>query len=409
MSVSPLTVSRPRLGRVRIVTAVTVIAVLSLSIEACGGPGSASTAIGPPTTSAPATAAATATATATRGYRSAITDRVVDDPRFDPLQGQIETRLKAAKLDGAALLVLQRGRLVEQEGFGTYGIDERVPIASASKWLTGATIMSVVDDGLLDLDAPISRYLPATRGAAARITTRQLVSFTSGLPNDERISCFADRTVSLAACNAQILAMPLVARPGAQFRYSGTHLHVAAGVVEAVTGQPFEQVFQERVAGPLGMTSTTFLRPDEEAAGSHPQPAGGARSTLGDYGRFLEMLGHEGVAPDGSRVLDQASVVEMSKDQTGGAPVVQATEERRAADTRYGVAHWLDVIGPDGRATLESSPGKFGFLPWIDRTNGVAGVYLVVDRREGAAKTPRTSGDLVRTGVAHALGVVLPH
>ena len=99
----------------------------------------------------------------------------------------------------------------------------------------------------------------------------------------------------------------------------------------------------------------------------------------------------------------------MSKDQTGGAPVVQATEERRAAGTRYGVAHWLDVIGPDGRATLESSPGKFGFLPWIDRTNGVAGVYLVVDRREGAAKTPRTSGEFVLTGVAHALGVVLPH
>ncbi len=406
MTVSALTVPRPR--RARVGTALAAAVALSLVAAACGQTGSGAKGVPIPTTSTP-TGTGTAAAATTKGYRSAITDGVVDDPRFDPLQGQVETRLKAAKLDGAALLVLQRGRLVEQEGFGSYGTDERVPIASASKWLTGATIMSVVDDDLLDLDAPISRYLPATKGAAAQITTRQLVSFTSGLPNDERIPCFNDRTVSLAVCNAQILAMPLVARPGTQFRYSGTHLHVAAGVVEAVTGQPFEQVFQERVAGPLGMTSTTFLRPGEKAAGSHPQPAGGARSTLGDYGRFLEMLVHDGGAPDGSRVLGQASVVEMSKDQTGGAPVVQATEERRAAGTRYGVAHWLDVIGPDGRATLESSPGKFGFLPWIDRTNGVAGVYLVVDRREGAAKTPRTSGEFVRTGVAHALGVVLPH
>ena len=207
-----------------------------------------------------------------------------------------------------------------------------------------------------------------------------------------------------------------VGAPGTGYRYTGTHLHVAAGVAQAVTGQEWEDLFQERVARPLGMTSTTFVSTLRAAASpdGHPLPAGSGISTLGDYGRFLEMLVHDGVAPDGTRVLSSAAVAEMSVDQTGDAAFVSAAANRKAAKTPYGVAHWLDASAPDGTLLLESSPGKFGFRPWIDHVNGIAGVYLVVDqddshvtdspdRARGAADV-QTSGDFVITGVAKAVG-----
>lgn len=397
------------------------------STGAPGGSGSAPASATPgtsPGSTAPATPPGTGAKPAAAGpYSSAITGEVVANPAFKPLGRDITERITKAGLPGASLLVLHDGSLVEQEAFGSYTLDTVVPIASASKWLTGATIMSLVDDGLIDLDKPISTYLPNATGASGRITMRQLVSFTSGLEYDDRIPCVEDINKTLAQCNEEILALPLLAPPGTGYRYTSTHLHVAAGVAEAVTGQTFEQIFQERIAQPLGMTHTSFVNPVRTAKGGapdgHPNPAGSAVSTLGDYGRFLEMLVHEGVAPDGTRLLSAASIAAMSTDQTGDAKFVSAAAHHKASETPYGVGHWLDVVNPDGSALVESSPGKFGFRPWIDHVNNIAGVYLIVDeddthvadspdRAADAASDVQTSGNFVLIGAAEALGGKVP-
>lgn len=354
-------------------------------------------------------------------YPTAIVDEEVANPAFEPLMRDISRRVEAAGLPGASLLVLHEGELVQQQAVGAYDLTNEVPIASASKWLTGATIMSLVDDGLFDLDEPISTYLPDVDGPQGTITMRQLVAFTSGVEYDERIPCYSDVSMTLAECNEIILDLPLLGRPGTGYRYTGTHLHVAAGVVEAVTGQTWEEVFQERIGEPLGMANTTFIHEQRgaTAADGHPWPAGSAVSTLGDYGRFLEMLLHDGVAPDGTRLLSADAVAEMSVDQTGDARFVSAAAHRKAAETPYGVAHWLDYVDDEGRALVESSPGAFGFRPWIDHVNDIAGVYLIVDRDDthvedspfqapGSAADVQTSGEFVLVGAAEALGGQVP-
>lgn len=376
------------------------------------------------TTGAPTAGAGGSTTTGADAYPSAITDQVVANPAFDGLGRDITRRVTAAGLPGASLLVLHDGELVEQEAFGSYDLSTTVPIASASKWFAGVTIMSLVDDGLIDLDAPIRTYLPEADGPSGEITMRQLMAFTSGLEYDERIPCFQDKTMTLAQCNSIILDLPLLGKPGTGYRYTGTHLHVAAGVAEAVTGQTWEQIFQERVAQPLGMTRTTYVNALRAATpgiapDGHPSPAGGAVSTLGDYGRFLEMLVHDGVAPDGTRILSSEAVAEMSEVQTGGSRFVSAAANRKKDKTPYGLAHWLDEVDADGNALLESSPGAFGFRPWIDSVNHIAGVYLIVDMSdEHVADSPdnvagqktdvQTSGEFVVTGTAKALGVTSP-
>ncbi len=403
--------------------ATTALAV-SLLAAACGG---GTTAAGPSGTvgSAPATSPGSSAPAATTpaGYQSAITDQVVDNPAFDRLTGEIARRTTAAGLPGSSLLVLQDGKLVEQQALGGYDLSTVVPIASASKWLSGVTIMSLVDDGLIELDAPISTYLPDATGRSGRITMRQLLSFTSGLEYDERIPCYQDLAKTLAQCATEILALPLLDEPGHGYRYTGTHLFVAAAVAEAVTGKTWEEIFQERVARPLHMDHTTFVGGFHTVGGAadgHPAPAGSAFSTLGDYGRFLEMLVHDGVAPDGTRSLSPAAIAEMGRNQIADAKFVSAASGRKANETPYGLAHWLDVTAPDGTALVESSPGKFGFRPWIDHENHIAGVHLIVDKndehvadspdREGGPGDPsvQTSGNWVLVETAKALGGTVP-
>jgi CubicO group peptidase (beta-lactamase class C family) len=422
---------------VRPAWALAVTATLGVSLAACGSNGRATDATradaGTPTTSVTSPTPTTATggpagttpgsapdSPASAAYPSAITNAVVDNPAFTPLERDITQRITEAQLPGASLLVLQDGKLVEQDAFGSYDLTTTVPIASASKWFSGATIMTLVDDGLLDLDATVRTYLPDTKGPSGNITVRQLMAFTSGLEYDERIPCMDDMAKTLAECNAEILALPLIGKPGTGYRYTSTHLHVAAGLAEAVTHQTWEEIFQERIAQPLGMTSTSFVsgvRP-VTAADGHPNPAGSAWSTLGDYGRFLEMLVHDGVAPDGARILSSAAIAEMATDQTVGTEFISAAPDRKANDIPYGIGHWLDVVDADGKAIVESSPGKFGFRPWIDHENNIAGVYLIVDKDdEHVADSPdntggpadvQTSGNFVLVGTAKALGGKMP-
>jgi CubicO group peptidase (beta-lactamase class C family) len=273
-----------------------------------------------------------------------------------------------AGVPGVALHVAHHGAVVYEETFGTYTPDTIVRLASGSKWLSGAAIMTLVDDDTLDLDAPISGYLPVFTGPKAAITLRQLLSFTSGLQEDP--ACAGRATTTLQQCAAEIAALPLAAQPGAQYRYGNGHLVVAAAIAEAVSGTPFTTLFWERLSLPLGATSTFMT------GGTNPNPAGNGRSTMHDYARFVRMLWNGGEI-DGTRILSEAAVAEMQSDQTNGAPVVVASVIRKALGSRYGLGSWYDVLDPATGAYEVSSPGAFGFHPWIDRQRDLYGVYVV--------------------------------
>lgn len=209
--------------------------------------------------------------------------------------------VKALELPGAALIIVKDDATVFEHYFGTYTKDTVVPIASASKWLSGATIMSLVDAKTLDLDAPIGNMLPEfaadkVGATKAGLTVRQLFSHTSGYADEpagaQRPGITMEKAAQLAA------GEKLLFTPGTSFRYGGVGMQVAAHIAETVTGKPWRDVFAEKIATPLGMDSTQYGR---LGVGRNPNVAGGASSSAPEYMRFLRMILNKGEV-DGVRV-----------------------------------------------------------------------------------------------------------
>lgn len=279
----------------------------------------------------------------------------------------VEDAVESTPLDGAVLLLTQDGQTIYEHAFGTYTVDTAVPIASGSKWLTAATIMTLVDDGLLSLDAPIAHYLPGLAGDVGQVTLRQLLSHTSGLP--DYAPSLDDPSITLAERVDQILQAGLDEPPGTEFDYGSVSFQVAGRIAEVVSGQPWAELFEARIKGPLAMWSTTY------GSSLNPMLAGDVVSSARDYSRFLQMLLDQGTY-HGRRVLSAASIAEMQRDQTHGVPLIVTMHED---GRRYGLGEWRDAVDAQGNAVQLSSQGDTGFSPWIDLQRHVAGVFLVDD------------------------------
>jgi CubicO group peptidase (beta-lactamase class C family) len=295
-------------------------------------------------------------------------------PDFSPVTQRVERLVIDARLPGASVLIVRDGEVLYERAFGAYTLGQRVAIASASKWVTGAVIARLVDQGLMRWDDRIERYLPDAPVDKRIITLRQLYSHSSGLPGSET-GCIGDPDQLLADCVTQILALPLAYPPGQGFAYGGLSMQVAGRLAEIATGKRFEQIFFDELATPLGLTATDFgftrTTPGLVSV-SNPRIAGGLRSTLGDYGRFLSAIQQRGL-PAGGSWLAPAVIDQMAEDQTRAAPVLSTPFEEALG---YGIGQWLERRDADGAPLATSSPGAFGFYPYIDREAGFAGVFL---------------------------------
>jgi CubicO group peptidase (beta-lactamase class C family) len=279
----------------------------------------------------------------------------------------------SAPLDGASLILIKDGQVIYERYFGTYDADTKAPIASASKWLSGATLMTLVDERKLDLDDQVSKYLPDYfTGEKGAITIRQLFSHTSGLPPimDDALCLFNPRA-SMDACVQVIAQMPLIGPPGAQFAYGENSMQVAGRICEIVSGQSWESLFQEKIAAPLEMSGASFCA---GAGCSNPMVGGGAQVRLRDYANFLRMIIDRGRF-NGSRVLSVKSVREMQRNLTAGMPVFFAPRGLTAVN--YGIGEWIDILDERGRAVQVSSPGLLGFTPWVDKDRDLIGIFMV--------------------------------
>lgn len=241
--------------------------------------------------------------------------------------------------------------------------------------------MSLVDEGKLSLDDSVSKYLPEFGGEKSGITIRHLFSHTSGLPSETR--CRNDKRTTLERCAREIAALRLAAPPGEEFFYAGVSMHVGGRVAEVVSGKSWNDLFVERIAAPLGMTQTDFFA---YGPTQNPRPAGDARSSADEYGRFLHMLLQAGTF-NGKRILSEGSVAEMHKDQTRGARIEYTIyEKHEALDpnlllARYGIGMWREKFDTNsGQLQESSSQGYFGFSPWIDVERNLAGVLSVQSR-----------------------------
>ncbi|MCU0754175.1 MAG: beta-lactamase family protein [Xanthomonadales bacterium] len=294
---------------------------------------------------------------------------------YQGVNTRVQQLLATAPLPGASVSLIRDDQVVYRQAFGSYSVTQRVAIASATKWLSGAVILRLVDRGVLRLDDPIGRWLPEAPADKQPLTLRQLFSHTSGLTGADA-GCLGQSTGTLAACTAQILTLPLLAPPGTRFAYGGNSMQVAGRIAEVATGKRWDLLFREEVAEPLGMVATDYGF-TSSAPGlievDNPRIAGGARSTLDDYTRFLSAMLARGRGPDGRIWLSPALVDQLEANQDRGA-AIGFTPLPTAVG--YGIGVFRERVDVNDRATRVSHAGAFGFYPVLDRAGGWAGVFL---------------------------------
>jgi len=171
---------------------------------------------------------------------------------------------------GMALVVVKDGKVVESAGYAKFGPGTVVDVGSASRWLAAAAMMTLVDEGMLVLDDPVATYLPEFSGDKAGITIRQLWSHDSGLPATN--ASISDRSLTLEECVRRIASGPMSSPPGTSVSDGSVSIQVGARVCEVISGMTWQEFFRVRLAGPLGMASTTF---DLMGFNRNPDVAGG--------------------------------------------------------------------------------------------------------------------------------------
>ncbi|GAA4055489.1 serine hydrolase domain-containing protein [Actinomadura miaoliensis] len=210
-------------------------------------------------------------------------------------------------------------------------------IGSQTKTFTAATVLRLVDDGLVELDAPIERYLPGVVTGnydGGVITVRQLLQHTSGMVREVRDArANADGTYTLAELVRSAMDEPAQAAPGAGVHYSNVAYLVLGMLIERVTGQSVGDAITSRIITPLGLTGTSFPAPRVRALADPYVPgyyggragslffwydvttsvelsfwstAGNMASTLGDLVKFYRALGE-------GRVFSAAALAEMRR------------------------------------------------------------------------------------------------
>jgi CubicO group peptidase (beta-lactamase class C family) len=274
-------------------------------------------------------------------------------------------------LAGAVTLVSDKDKVLSVDTVGFADIAAKLAIradalfwiASESKPITAVGLMMLVDDGKVQLDDPVEKYLPEFRNQwlvveqtkdqmqlkkpRHPITVREVLSHTSGLPF---ASAMEQPTLDLLPLKiaAQSYAMtPLRFEPGTKYQYSNAGINTAGRIIEVVSGMPYEDFMQKRLFDPLGMKDTTFWPSDEQlkrlakayrpnAAKTgleettigqlkyplsdrkrQPMPAGGLFATADDVGRFCRMMLNQGIVGKGQPLLTEKAVQELTKRQTG--------------------------------------------------------------------------------------------
>ena len=191
--------------------------------------------------------------------------------RLAAIERVVQRGIKAGGYPGASVVVGRKGVAVFEKGFGKLSwsssstpVDaERTiyDIASLTKVVgTTTAIMILFDEKKIDLDASVVSYIPTFGGGDKdRVTVRQLLTHTSGLPAGRDIWRTAQTPLE---ARAMVLGTPLEGRPGAQYIYSDLGADVLGLLVEVISGEPLDKFLQKRVFGPLGMNET-FFRPSD--------------------------------------------------------------------------------------------------------------------------------------------------
>ena len=309
-----------------------------------------------------------------------------DAARLTRIDSALQRAVDRHEIGGAVALVLKGGQTVYERAFGwsdreanrRMTTDAIFRVASQTKALTSVALMSLVEEGKIALDDPVSRYIPAFAHttvavrtdtgraivpARRAITIHDLLTHTAGISygTDPLVADLyaakglgpaagwgwytADKDEPICTTMERLATLPFVAQPGEKFVY-GYSIDILGCVVERVAGAPLDEVIRRRITAPLGMKDTYFYLPPGDrsrltavyASGDNgvitrapegPRGQGnyvegprrsfsggaGLLSTARDYARFLQML-LDGGTLDGVRILGPRTVALMTSNQT---------------------------------------------------------------------------------------------
>lgn len=338
------------------------------------------------------------------------------------------------RIPGIVALAVDADRVVYTGAFGMQNVGEGVPMAadsifrmaSMTKPVTSVAVMILVQEGDIGLDDAIAKYLPeladkqviasfnaadktyTTRPASGPITVRHLLTHTSGLG-------YAFSNPTLAALvgpepGTSVAGLPLLHDPGARWTY-GESTRVLGKLVEKVSGQALDDFVAERIFVPLDMNDTFYTVPATKAARvvtvhrttpdglvETPNPVeitapvygdGGLHSTAADYAKFIQLFLNDGRAPNGKRLLSEATVALMGENHIGAIFVEQQPAALPALTEPFPLGAGRDKFGLGFQITgphsdkLSRSPGSMSWAGifntefWIDPARGIGGVLLM--------------------------------
>jgi CubicO group peptidase (beta-lactamase class C family) len=365
--------------------------------------------------------------------------------RLERIKTWMQKYVDDGRLPGATTLVARHGQVAFCETDGLGDLEEKKPLAqdsilriySMSKPITAVAVMMLYEQGLFQLDDPLSTYIPAfsnmevyqsgsgnnmkTRPAATPITIHHLLTHTSGLTygveNEggvpglyaERHTDFHPDDGPLESVVNRLAEIPLEFDPGSRWEYS-VSFDVLGRLVEVVSGQPLDTYLKENIFDPLKMKDTGFFVPNDkhnrfvslyqctpetplvlmESAADSPltrpiqtlSGGGGLVSTLDDYFRFTEMLRNNGTL-EGSRLLGRKSVALMTMNHLPGdlADMGQPT----FCETTYegiGFGLGMSVVIDPAKSKILGTPGEYawgGYAStafWVDPEEDLTVIFL---------------------------------
>lgn len=361
----------------------------------CGG--------GPAVTSTPTAWSPTLPAQA-RGLRDGTPEEVAASRlALEPANEFVRTHVAAGHVPGAVLLIARHGVVVSQLAAGTkekgssepVTIDTLFDLESTTKAIVAAAALALAEKGRLDLDAPIATYVPAfTGGGKERVTVRDMLDHSSGLPSDVELPPAGDA----AAIWQAMMNAPLRSPPRTKVGYSDLGFRIAGRAIEAAAGAPLDRVLAEQVTGPLGMKDTLFnppasLKPriastgysksrkrtlrgevedDIDFAFGGVAGCDGLFATARDLAIFSQMFLDGGVSATGARVLAPRSVEWAATSQTPWADL--ATAERG----------WMNTVGYGPKSVgwelmTRTSYAGTTLSPRAFYKGGIAGTYVLAD------------------------------
>ena len=342
------------------------------------------------------------------GPANSAQDRTSQSDTFEEIDAHIERQKDRLNIPGVALAIVEGDKIVHLRGFGQArpGGEEPTPhtpfiIGSLTKSFTALAVMQLVEDGKVELDAPVERYLPwfrvADPQASVQITVRHLLNQTSGLPQLSGLRLLADFDDSPDASERQARALSTLelTRPvGSKFEYSNMNYNLLGLIIEAASGESYEDYIQNHIFAPLQMTHSYTSQPEAKQNGlavghrywfaipfaepNLPLPRGSLPTFLiisssEDMARYLIAHLNEG-RYDNAQILSAAGIDELHR------PAVEV-DQMGYPSGHYGMGWFIEQTG---QTKIVSHPGTlpnfFAYMAILPEQK--KGVVLLVNANQ---------------------------